>query len=106
MYIPYGTKKIPIYISEPTDPEFKNIKWTIYVECNEAWFHQERAEEDLWRLAEIMPELIDDWKKLKKNSTLNLRLTSKQRTQLELLASKNWYKNVSAYIRAKTLSEG
>jgi hypothetical protein len=26
MYIPYGTKKIPIYISEPTDPEFKNIK--------------------------------------------------------------------------------
>jgi hypothetical protein len=30
-------------------------------------------------------------------------MTPREKGQLELLAKQNWYKNVSAYVRAKTL---
>jgi len=103
IYIPYGTKKYPVVITKPKDPDFKNIKTAIYVECDEAWFSQEWDIWDLWRLIELIPELIKEKRAEKKQSVVNLRISSDEKDQIEKLAKQNWYKNISSYIRAKAL---
>jgi hypothetical protein len=103
IYIPYWNKKIPLKISKPTNPEFKDIEEAIYVECEEAWFYQERDITDLWLLVQLIPDLIERQKKLWKDNVLSLRLSYEDKNKLEVLANKNWYKNISSYARAKIL---
>jgi hypothetical protein len=103
IYIPYWNKKVPVHISEPIDPDFKDLPEAIYVECEEAWFYQERDITDIWLLTEIIPELIERQKKIKKESVLNLRLSYEDKNRLEILAKENGYKNISSYARSRIL---
>jgi hypothetical protein len=52
----------------------------------------------------MIPDLIKMAQDIdKKEDYVRIRLSPKEKWQLELLAKKNWYKNLSAYIRARTL---
>lgn len=103
IYIPYLTKKYPVIISKPKDPDYANIETAIYVECKEAEFSQERDLTDLWNLLELLPELIKEKKQEKKQDIINIRITRDEKNKIESLAKKNWYNNISSYIRTKVL---
>ena len=104
IYIQYGTRKYPILITKPQDPDFRDIETAIHVECMEAWFSQEWDIWDLWKLIELIPELIEERRARKKQNIINLRISSDEKVQIEELAKQNWYRNISSYIRAKALS--
>lgn len=104
IYIEYWTKKIPLHISPSTDPEDIWEKNIIHIECEPAWLNQEIVNEDLVWFIDLIPELIE--KKLareKKFDILQIRLSGNERLAIEKLAKKNGYRNVSAYVRARTL---
>ncbi len=103
IYIPYWTKKYPIIITKSIDPDFSDIETAIHIECKEAWFNQERDISDLWKLIEIIPELIEEKRNERKKGIINLRITSEEKKKIEYLAKQSWYNNISSYIRAKSL---
>ena len=103
IYIPYLSKKYPINITKSIDPDYKDIETAIHVECKEAWLNQERDMSDLWALLELIPELIEERRKDKKQGIINIRMTSEEKTKIEYLAKQNGYSNVSSYIRDKAL---
>lgn len=98
IFISYWMKKYPMYISKPTDKEFKNMEWVVYVECEDAWFYQEREESDLLKLIDLMPDLIEDWKKIKKTNDIHLRIKTEDKLKIEKIAKERGYKSVSKYI--------
>lgn len=103
IYIPYGTKKYPLIISDINgDIEAKNEPWAIRVKCEVANLDQYYYIEDLWELIAMLPELIEEAKQIeKRESFLKIRINQKEKLELENLASKSWYKNISSYIRSK-----
>lgn len=103
IYIPYLTKKVPVIITNVTDPDYKDMETAVNIECKEAWFNQVRDLTDLWELLELLPDLIAEKKKEKKENIINLRITTEEKIQIEKLAKDNWYKNISSFIRDKVL---
>lgn len=51
----------------------------------------------------MIPELIEERRKDKKQGIINIRMTSEEKTKIEYLAKQNGYSNVSSYIRDKAL---
>lgn len=105
IYIEYLNKKYPVNISKPKDPDFADIETAIFVECKEAWFAQERDLSDLWKLLELLPELIAEKKAERKKDIINLRITREEKSKIEALAKMKWYKNISSYIRERALQK-
>jgi hypothetical protein len=47
--------------------------------------------------------MIKEVQNEKKENSLLIRLSWREKSKIEDLAKNNWYKNISAYIRAKAL---
>ena len=102
IYIEYGTKKYPLIISQNTDKDFEDDEWVIHVRCDAANLNQIYCEEDLMGLIENLPDYIKDAQEIgKREDLLKVKLTPKEKGELELLAKENWYKNLSSYVRMK-----
>jgi hypothetical protein len=101
IYIEYWTKKYPLIITQIDDPD---EEWVIHIRCDAANLNQHSYMEDLWEFIENLPNRIADVQMVKKREDfIKIRMTPREKWQLELLAKQNWYRTVSAYVRAKTL---
>jgi uncharacterized protein (DUF1778 family) len=45
-----------------------------------------------------MPDLIEDWKKIKKTNDIHLRIKTEDKLKIEKIAKERGYKSVSKYI--------
>jgi hypothetical protein len=91
------TKKYPLIIEDTKDKE------VIYIKCEWAELDQRYARADLPFLFQDLPDMIKDIQKEKKEDSLLIRLSWKDKLKIEELTAKNWFKSVSSYIRAKAL---
>lgn len=103
VYVSCWNKKYPIVITKSTDPDFKDIETAIHVECRDAWFDQEWDSSDLWKLIELIPELIGEKKKQSTNNIISLKITQEEKAKIKLFAKQSWYRSISEYIKAKAL---
>lgn len=103
IYIEVGTKKYPLIITPCTDKEDIEAG-AINVRCDVIWLNQWYLKEDLHLLIADLPNMITDIQAEKiKNTNIPVRYSAKERLIVEKLAKKSWYKNISSYIRARTL---
>jgi hypothetical protein len=100
IYIEYGVKKYPLFIK----PVKGDKEWALEVKCEAANLNQHSYVEDIWELIDMIPDLIKMAQEIdKKEDYVRIRLSPKEKWQLEILAKKSGYKNISAYVRARTL---
>jgi hypothetical protein len=97
IYFEVWTKKYPLTITDTKDNE------VVYINCEVAELNQRYARADLSYLFKYLPDMIKEVQDEKKENSLLIRLSWREKSKIEDLAAKNWYKNVSAYIRAKAL---
>ena len=103
MYITHNNKKVPMYITPCTDTDYKDIKTAILVECEKAGFKEVRDERDLLKLIDLMPDLIEDFKKIKKVQDIHIRIETDKKLEIEKLAKQSGYKSLSKFIIARAL---
>ena len=109
IYITYENRKCPVIISDEWEWKDKIDKKynTVLIEC--LWFKQSILAEDLLWFLEDLPDLIKQKKEIEqelnasKNNLLQIRLSWEDKSKIEKLATKNGYKNISAYVRDKAL---
>jgi hypothetical protein len=73
------------------------------VKCEEAELDQEYLEEDLHLLIKDLPWMIEHFQQKRKNWSITIRMNPEDKIKIERLAKLNWFWNISAYIRARTL---
>ncbi len=98
IYINYNGKKVPIIISECSEPEYSK-EWWIHVFCEQANLDQDYMIQDLWWLLQIIPNLIQEQSKLKKSDFIRFRLSSKEKEKIYKIAKAKWFSTLSSYLR-------
>lgn len=98
-YITVNNKKYSYTLSKKT-------KKTVFFECVEANVSQEFLSEDIPNLLIDLPNLIIAEKKYKKNQTeiIRFRISSKDKKEIEIKATKKGFGSVSGYLRELALS--
>jgi hypothetical protein len=97
IYFEVWTKKYPLTITDTKDDE------VVYINCESAELSQRYARADLPYLFKDLPDMIKEVQNEKKENSLLIRLSWTEKSKIEDLAVKSWYKNISSYIRAKAL---
>ena len=104
IYIEYGTKKYPLIITKAEHPDLINEPWAIRVKCEIANLNQFYDIEDLGTLLENLPSIIEEQKTaIKREKSIRVRLTEKEKMKVELLSKQKGYNNISSYIRDRAL---
>ena len=99
IYFLVWTKKYPLIITDTKDEE------VIIIKCEIANINQRYARADLPYLLKDLPEMISESITEKKEKSLLIRLSWKDRKLIEEKAQKKWYKNLSSYARDKLLEK-
>ncbi len=95
--IPVWVKKYPLTITKTTE------KWVVHIKCDWANIDQSYLEKDLYLLFEDIAWMIKEHQLEKKDNVFQIRLTAKQKLELEKNAKNHWYNYVSDYVKAQCL---
>ena len=92
--VPVGVKKYPLIITKTTE------KWVVHIRCDWANIDQSYLAEDLHLLFEDIAWMIEEHQLEKKDNVFQMRLTSKQKLELEKNAQKEWYNYISDFVKS------
>ncbi|MDR0650682.1 MAG: hypothetical protein LBG59_04735 [Candidatus Peribacteria bacterium] len=102
-YIPVGTKKYPLIVSEtgrvePNDGEI------VHIRCDILNLNQEYIKTDLPLFFMDIAEMIEQELKQKARATLHIRLKANEKLLIEKQAQKQGYTSLTDFVKAKCIA--